>query len=197
MVVAQQQPRPDPEAGRVKYEYNEKQSNSKLVLGSIIAAVVLVILTIVLMVKCVGSEGTDVDDSGVAINRVSNVSYEITYYDDNGKSCITKFTYTGSTDKGKPNGMGKGEYDDGEYNGKYKDGMWQDENGTYTFTSGPDSGDTFTGQFEKNMFRKGEYYDNSTDQKFKGSFQNNKPYDGEWVDKDGNHVATVRTGVKK
>ena len=121
-------------------------------------------------------------DSSAYPNGVETIRYEM---------ALGSCTYIGELDANKiPHGQGEAKFDDGRYyKGEWVHGQWTDFNDGYFRDS---NGDTFEGSFDENKFFWGTYKVASDGRYYEGEFFEGKPDHGEWYDKNGNVIETVR-----
>lgn len=100
------------------------------------------------------------------------------------------FTYTGQTINDKPNGIGTGQYDNGEYNGPYINGLRSGDNATFNTSDGENA---FVGTFKNDEYYKGSLTLKSGEY-FEGEFRNGQPYNGSWQNADGTFNSEIING---
>lgn len=125
------------------------------------------------------------------VKKVEGQQMTAEYYDGKTEKLQkVDYTYTGPTVNDRAEGIGRGEYDMGTYEGAYKAGL-REGKGTFTFK---ESGDTFEGTFKDDLFEKGVYVEKASGQYFEGEFQSGNFYNGDWYNADKTHYAKVVEG---
>ena len=116
----------------------------------------------------------------------------------NSKDTVISFKYTGPIVDGKPNGIGKGEYDMGTYEGPYKDGIREGDSCKFVITkSGQSKGDVYEGSFKNDHYEGDCVYTQKDGYYFKGTARDGDFYNGVWYKKDGRVDYNVEEGKAK
>ena len=137
--------------------------------------------------------GNDSIPAATAIHQVTDSVITSTAND----TTIT-YTYTGPVSNGLPNGVGKGVYKEGTYEGPYVDGVRQGDNAKFVYTMrGSCKGDVYEGHFEKDFFDGECTYTQNDGFYFKGTAKRGNWYNGEWFDKSGKSISQVVDGKEK
>ena len=114
------------------------------------------------------------------------------------KDTTISFKYTGPIVDGKPNGIGKGEYDMGTYEGPYKDGLREGDSCKFVITkSGQSKGDVYEGSFKNDTYEGDCVYTQKDGFYFKGTAKDGGFYNGVWYKKDGRVDHNVEEGKNK
>jgi serine/threonine protein kinase len=104
-------------------------------------------------------------------------------------TAIGNCQYSGPVDDANiPNGIGEAIFSDGRYyKGGFEHGVLTGEDCIFRYPEGDD----FLGKFRNNMFWYGKYTIAKDESYFVGSFENGKPYDGIWYDKNGKVIEEI------
>lgn len=118
-------------------------------------------------------------------------------YTTNINGNATTFKYTGPLVNNVPNGEGKGVYDNnGIYEGTYVDGHREGENCKFTWTVGENKGDVYVGGFKNDLLDGECTFTQGDGFYFKGIAKSGNWHQGDWYDKNGNHVSCVVDGTE-
>ena len=100
------------------------------------------------------------------------------------------FTYTGTVIDSIPNGQGKAVFSDGSsYEGRFNDGLRDDNNATFK----DKDGNVFTGTFNHDTIVQGRI--TAPDGRYyEGRFSNDQPFEGTWYDSDEKAMYQVKKG---
>lgn len=165
----------------------------------VVVAIVCIIIGIVLVKKCGGSDDGQTSETVVdTVAMKSVVDHPVMV--SSGPDNMRQYSYTGQladTLGALPNGKGIAKfakYKDipaSTYEGLFVDGVCEDTTGDATMIFS--TGDKYIGTFKDGFYVEGKYIlsDNSY---FEGTFKNGIPYNGKWYTADGTHDGTVING---
>lgn len=190
-------------AVEIKPEPDEEKKSSML---KPILIGVAVGLALIIGLFILGNSSGSVDEEEVATEEVDTAAVEAylvndtTIHVDKGADNLHDYIYSGyiSSETNLPVGDGVAQFSDykgipgGVYEGQFIDGVMTDDRGKATFTF--ENGDTYKGTVVDGYYEKGEYYVKEQNITFKGTFKNGNPYNGNWLDAQGNTVSTVTNG---
>lgn len=172
---------------------NNKEGNSKGVRLMVLGAFIFMILLGVYFTKsrsgnnsasAVALEDTTAVDTALVDSAVVGDFVENMVYD----SPLGKYTYTGWTVEGIPEGEGEARFKDGRYyKGFFEYGSLSGENALFIYPNG----DEYRGSFKDNMFDQGTYTIKSSGEYFRGTYKEGNPLHGKWFDKDGNLLEEI------
>ncbi len=109
-------------------------------------------------------------------------------------SAIT-FKYTGPMVNNVPNGVGKGVFDEGIYEGNFVDGVREGDSCKFTYTAKNSyQGDVYEGGYKNGRFEGECIYTQNDGFYFKGTAKNGDWYNGDWYNKKGEHISRVVNG---
>ena len=105
------------------------------------------------------------------------------------QTAIGNCQYSGPVDDANiPNGIGEAIFSDGRYyKGGFEHGVLTGEDCIFRYPEGDD----FLGKFRNNMFWYGKYTIAKDESYYVGSFENGKPNDGTWYDKNGKVIEEI------
>ena len=105
----------------------------------------------------------------------------------------TIMTYSGDIVDGKPQGRGVLKYRNDDrlrYEGAFLNGLREDSVAALFYKNG----DVYRGSFIADHFATGTFFVESTGEYFRGTFREDKPYNGVWYDKNDNIISRVENG---
>ena len=105
----------------------------------------------------------------------------------------TLMTYSGEIVNGKPQGRGVLKYRNDDrlrYEGAFLNGLREDSVAALFYRNG----DVYRGSFITDHFATGTFFVESTGEYFRGTFREDKPYNGVWYDKNDNIISRVVNG---
>lgn len=105
----------------------------------------------------------------------------------------TIMTYSGEIVDGKPQGRGVLKYRNDDrlrYEGAFLNGLREDSVAALFYKNG----DVYRGSFIADHFATGTFFVESTGEYFRGTFRDDKPYNGVWYDKNDNIISRVEKG---
>jgi len=155
---------------------SRKKSTTPYIIAFVTCAVIGLLIVLGTMGK---SSGDPVSDTELpAVVEVAPSQFT---------SSLGTYAYEGElSDDGKPNGMGKATFTDGEhkgetYEGPFVNGHLEGENGTYHLHNG----DVETGTFKNDLLVEGRYTVKESGCYFEGTFKNGVADQGQWYNPDG------------
>lgn len=117
-----------------------------------------------------------------------------TIYDNHGEAVLT---FNGEVIDGTPNGYGVLTYLKDKvkksYEGKMINGLREDSSAVLYYKNG----DVYRGAFNKDRFSIGTYYVDESGEYFRGTFKDDKPYNGYWYDAHDYIISRVENGREK
>ena len=133
----------------------------------------------------------DPDEIEEVVDSIVEVT---TIYDSHGEAVLT---FDGEVNDGTPNGYGTLTYLKDKVKERYEgimvNGLREDSSAVLFYKNG----DVYRGAFERDRFSIGTYYIEESGEYFRGTFKDDKPYNGYWYDAHDYIISRVENGREK